>query len=399
MTRGRALDVGAGFGGLPHDRGSRCGGSSTEAPRRSSSDCPRWAAAISAQSRYIEDRRSGRSQQGPMVFAKIETPTPTRTAQERLARVVNTVIMRYSSSRKCARRLQPLDVVRGPLSSTYIMRCSRSRTAPHPLRPAFATGHDGLPGRERLLQTAPPREPFMATSRRRRPSARSQMSFRGVDLVGDTLTSSKCPRENSSRTPGLVVCEIGIPQPARGGNSRERDRRAKATRTCGPRSLRDYKTESRVRPARSRRRGARDRTRHRRSVRVSRLAISLRIKLNFLGGDLQRARPVRRRRRGAHEAPIELLNWNKRSVVLDLHEEAGASARDSRARGGHRGSFTGTASTGSNSRRRLMPVAYAERLVVTSVSNSARAGPARLARLRSGVPGDGRRGPDQRLRS
>lgn len=86
-----ALDVGAGFGGLPPIdvplRRVLNGGTEAEFFRLPSLGC-----VISAQSRYIEIvDREGR--QGPMVFAKIET-LYTDQDGERLARVVNTVIMR-----------------------------------------------------------------------------------------------------------------------------------------------------------------------------------------------------------------------------------------------------------------------------------------------------------------
>ncbi len=86
-----ALDVGAGFGGLPPIdvplRRVLNGGTEAEFFR-----LPALGCIISAQSRYIEIvDREGR--QGPMVFAKIET-IYTDEDGERLARVVNTVIMR-----------------------------------------------------------------------------------------------------------------------------------------------------------------------------------------------------------------------------------------------------------------------------------------------------------------
>lgn len=85
------LDVGAGFGGLPLIEVplSRVlnGGTEAEFFR-----LPRIGDLISAESRYIDIyERAGRS--GPMVFARVET-LYTDQAEERIARVINTVIMR-----------------------------------------------------------------------------------------------------------------------------------------------------------------------------------------------------------------------------------------------------------------------------------------------------------------
>jgi acyl dehydratase len=86
-----ALDVGAGFGGLPPIdvplKRVLNGGTEAEFFR-----LPPLGSVISAQSRYIEIvDREGRG--GPMVLAKIETLYTDEHGQ-RLARVVNTVIMR-----------------------------------------------------------------------------------------------------------------------------------------------------------------------------------------------------------------------------------------------------------------------------------------------------------------
>lgn len=85
------LDVGAGFGGLPPVDVPLTrvlnGGTEAEFFR-----LPRLGDVISAQSRYLDIfDREGRT--GPMVLAKIET-LYTDQHEERIARVINTVIMR-----------------------------------------------------------------------------------------------------------------------------------------------------------------------------------------------------------------------------------------------------------------------------------------------------------------
>jgi acyl dehydratase len=85
------LDVQAGFGGLPPIdvplKRVLNGGTEAEFFK-----LPALGATISAQSRYVDiSDREGRS--GPMVFARIET-LYTDQDGERLARVVNTAIMR-----------------------------------------------------------------------------------------------------------------------------------------------------------------------------------------------------------------------------------------------------------------------------------------------------------------
>jgi hypothetical protein len=86
-----ALDVGAGFGGLPPIevplRRVLNGGTEAEFFR-----LPALGDVVSAQSRYIDIAdREGRS--GPMVIARVET-TYSDQDDALLARVVNTVIMR-----------------------------------------------------------------------------------------------------------------------------------------------------------------------------------------------------------------------------------------------------------------------------------------------------------------
>ena len=86
-----ALDVGAGFGGLPPIDVplTRVLNGGTEAEFFA---LPALGTVISAQSRYIDIAdREGRS--GPMVIARIETSYSDQDG-EQLARVVNTVIMR-----------------------------------------------------------------------------------------------------------------------------------------------------------------------------------------------------------------------------------------------------------------------------------------------------------------
>lgn len=85
------LDVGAGFGGLPPIdvplKRLLNGGTEAEFFR-----LPRLGDVISAQSQYLDIfDREGKS--GPMVLAKIETMY-TNQDGERIARVINTVIMR-----------------------------------------------------------------------------------------------------------------------------------------------------------------------------------------------------------------------------------------------------------------------------------------------------------------
>ncbi len=108
------------------------------------------------------------------------------------------------------------DVVRGPLSSTHIMRWSAAIENWHRIHydQAFATGHDGLPG---LLVNGSFKQHLLVSLMRSwlEPAgwlAKIQMSFRGMDLVGDTLTARGRVLETSESRDGLglVVCEIGI---------------------------------------------------------------------------------------------------------------------------------------------------------------------------------------------
>ena len=107
------------------------------------------------------------------------------------------------------------EVVRGPLSATHIMRWSAAIENWHRIHydQAFATGHDGLPG---LLVNGSFKQHLLAGLMRGwlEPAgwlARIQMSFRGMDLVGDTLTAwGRVLETFESDGLGLVVCEIGI---------------------------------------------------------------------------------------------------------------------------------------------------------------------------------------------
>jgi acyl dehydratase len=108
------------------------------------------------------------------------------------------------------------EVVRGPLSTTHIMRWSAAIENWHRIHydQAFATGHDGLPG---LLVNGSFKQHLLVSLMRSwlEPAgwlARIQMSFRGMDLVGDTLTAWGRVLETSESQDGLglVVCEIGI---------------------------------------------------------------------------------------------------------------------------------------------------------------------------------------------
>jgi acyl dehydratase len=107
------------------------------------------------------------------------------------------------------------ELVRGPLTSTHVMRWSAAVENWHRIHydQPFAVGHDGLPA---LLINGSFKQHVLVALLRGwlEPSgwlARIQMSFRGMDLVGDTLTAFGRITETSTRAGlGLVVCEIGI---------------------------------------------------------------------------------------------------------------------------------------------------------------------------------------------
>lgn len=104
---------------------------------------------------------------------------------------------------------------RGPLTSTHVMRWSAAIENWHRIHydQPFAVGHDRLPA---LLINGSFKQHVLVALLRGwlEPSgwlAAIQMSFRGMDLVGDTLTAFGHVTETSARDGlGLVVCEIGI---------------------------------------------------------------------------------------------------------------------------------------------------------------------------------------------
>ena len=107
------------------------------------------------------------------------------------------------------------EIVRGPMSTTHIMRWSAAIENWHRIHydQPFATDHDGLPG---LLVNGSFKQHLLVALMRGwlEPTgwlAKIQMSFRGMDLVGDTLTAWGRVLETSEwEGLGLVVCEIGI---------------------------------------------------------------------------------------------------------------------------------------------------------------------------------------------
>jgi acyl dehydratase len=109
--------------------------------------------------------------------------------------------------------LPPL--VRGPLTTAHVMRWSAAIENWHRIHydHPFATGHDGLPG---LLINGSFKQHVLVQLMRAwlEPAgwlARIQMSFRGMDLVGDTLTATGRVVETAEHDGfGLVVCEVAI---------------------------------------------------------------------------------------------------------------------------------------------------------------------------------------------
>jgi acyl dehydratase len=106
-------------------------------------------------------------------------------------------------------------LIRGPLTTTHVMRWSAAIENWHRIHydQPFAVEHDGLPG---LLINGSFKQHLLAQLMRGwlEPAgwlARIEMSFRGMDLVGDTLTAHGRVTETAVRDGlGLVVCMIGI---------------------------------------------------------------------------------------------------------------------------------------------------------------------------------------------
>jgi acyl dehydratase len=107
------------------------------------------------------------------------------------------------------------ELVRGPLTTTHVMRWSAAIENWHRIHydEPFAVVHDGLPG---LLVNGSFKQHLLAQLMRGwlEPTgwlARIQMSFRGMDRVGDTLTAHGRVDETAVRDGlGIVVCTIGI---------------------------------------------------------------------------------------------------------------------------------------------------------------------------------------------
>jgi acyl dehydratase len=107
------------------------------------------------------------------------------------------------------------ELVRGPLTTTHVMRWSAAIENWHRIHydEPFAVGHDGLPG---LLVNGSFKQHLLVQLMRGwlEPTgwlARIQMSFRGMDLVGDTLTAHGRVDGTAVRDGlGIVVCTIGI---------------------------------------------------------------------------------------------------------------------------------------------------------------------------------------------
>jgi acyl dehydratase len=106
-------------------------------------------------------------------------------------------------------------IVRGPITTTHVMRWSAAIENWHRIHydQPFATEHDGLPG---LLINGTWKQHFLVALMRgwAEPAgwlARIQMSFRGMDLVGDTLTAhGEVVELRRDGDYGIVDCEIGI---------------------------------------------------------------------------------------------------------------------------------------------------------------------------------------------
>jgi acyl dehydratase len=106
-------------------------------------------------------------------------------------------------------------LVRGPMTSSHVMRWSAAIENWHRIHydQPFATGHDRLPG---LLINGTWKQHFLVQLMRGwlEPAgwlAHIKMSFRGMDLVGDTLTAwGRVTAAEERDGLGYVVCEIGI---------------------------------------------------------------------------------------------------------------------------------------------------------------------------------------------
>jgi acyl dehydratase len=106
-------------------------------------------------------------------------------------------------------------LVRGPLSTTHVMRWSAAIENWHRIHydEPFAVAHDGLPG---LLINGSFKQHLLVQLMRGwlEPSgwlAAIQMSFRGMDLVGDTLTATgRVSEVRPVDAFGLVICEVAI---------------------------------------------------------------------------------------------------------------------------------------------------------------------------------------------
>lgn len=107
------------------------------------------------------------------------------------------------------------ELVRGPLTTTHVMRWSAAIENWHRIHydHPFAVEHERLPG---LLVNGSWKQHFLVQLLRGwlEPAgwlAKVEMSFRGMDLVGDTLTAWGSVTGTEVRDGlGLVVCEIGI---------------------------------------------------------------------------------------------------------------------------------------------------------------------------------------------
>jgi acyl dehydratase len=107
------------------------------------------------------------------------------------------------------------DLVRGPLTTSHVMRWSAAIENWHRIHydQPFAVEHDGLPG---LLLNGTYKQHLLVGLMRGwlEPAgwlAKIAMSFRGMDLVGDTLTAwGRVTETREQDGLGLVNCEIGI---------------------------------------------------------------------------------------------------------------------------------------------------------------------------------------------
>jgi acyl dehydratase len=106
-------------------------------------------------------------------------------------------------------------LVRGPLTTVHLMRWSAAIENWHRIHydQRFAVEHDGLPD---LLVNGSWKQHFLVQLMREwlEPQgwlARIKISFRGMDLAGDTLTAWGRVTETEERDGlGLVSCELGI---------------------------------------------------------------------------------------------------------------------------------------------------------------------------------------------